>query len=96
MNHRTTTGLLTAGALAASLLLTGCSSSESYNDKTDHCAKAIKDRPDGDKAKPKACAGVTADDYDTLNLGNLLTSSGLVDDNGNVDMNKLIDPTFTP
>lgn len=88
-------GAALAIATAGLLLLAGCSS-ESYNTKTDHCAAAIKDRPAGDKSKPKACDGIKQDDYDTLNVAAGLTKNGIVDSDGNVDLDKLLSPADTP
>jgi hypothetical protein len=74
----------------------GCAGGESYSDKTDHCASALKVRTAGDTSKPKECEGVKDDDYQTLVVANSLHSSGVVDDDGNVDLDKLLSPTDTP
>jgi hypothetical protein len=96
MYRRIASAAVAALAVAALALTAGCSGGESYSDKTDHCAKALKDRASGDTGKPKACAGVKDDDYSTLVVANTLHGSGVVDDDGNVDLGKLLSPTDTP
>lgn len=92
--RRTTTAVLAALLLAGSVA--GCSDNKSYEEITADCAKALKARPEGDKAKPDACEGVKKDDYDALVLSSVLEGSGLVKD-GEVDTDKLLeDATATP
>lgn len=87
----------TAFLLACLLALAGCSSGPSYDDVVEDCVAALKARPEGDKAKPKACKDVKEDDYSTIVMGMTLDDMGVVDDDGNVDMGKLIDEaTATP
>lgn len=88
MRYRAATATL---LLAAGLALAGCSSGPSYNEKAHRCSQAIAARPDGDKAKPKACNAVKAGDYDTLNVSHAIDQSGLLDSNGNIDVSKLTD-----
>lgn len=88
-------GLAVIAAVTLAFVVS-CGGGESYNDKTDHCASALKARPSGDTAKPKECSGVKDDDYQTLLLANTLHGSGVVDDDGNVDLDKLLSPTDTP
>lgn len=94
MRHRVyaAAGLLAAACLA----LTACGGGPSYQQKTDRCAKAIAAKAADDKTKPKACDGISDDDYTTLNVGHVIDKSGVVDDNGNVDLDKLLSPTATP
>jgi hypothetical protein len=87
----------TAVLLACLLALAGCSSGKSYDDAVEDCVAALKARPEGDKAKPNACEDVKEDDYTTIVMGLTLDDMGVVDDDGNVDMDKLLDEaTATP
>jgi hypothetical protein len=89
MFHRRRTAAA-AALLAAGLLTAACGGGSSYSDKAEACARAIAARPAGDSAKPKACEAITDDDYATLNEAHELRSAGVVDDNGNVDLDKLL------
>ena len=94
MRHTTT-------LLLAALLLTGaavgCSSEKSYDDVVADCTQALKDRADGDKAKPAACKGVKDDDYTALLMSQVLDDNGWTDENGDVDMGELLeDSTSQP
>lgn len=86
-HHRTA---VAAVLLAAGLLTAACGGGSSYNDKADACAKAINARAAGDTTKPKVCKAITDDDYATLNVAHQLRSQGVVDDDGNVDLDKLL------
>jgi hypothetical protein len=80
--------LIAAAVIATTaLLLTSCG--QTYEEKTEACAEALKDPTI--KGKPSACEGVTKDDYDTLRLAQALEDSGFVDDDGEIDMNKLLE-----
>ena len=85
----------TTALLAATLLLAGgavgCSDEKSYEEITADCAAALKDRAEGDKAKPEACEGVKEDDYQTLLMSQVLEDTGMVKD-GEVDMDKMLNP----
>jgi hypothetical protein len=84
--------------LAACLLLagaTGCSSEKSYDDTVTDCVTALKDRPDGDKAKPDACADVKDDDYTALLMSQVLDDNGWTDENGDPDMGKILEDSTT-
>lgn len=85
----------TAVLLACALLLTGaavgCSSEKSPDEIAKECVTAIKARPDGDKAKPKACEGLSDDDYQALLMLHVLEDGGWVDKDGNVDVDKLLE-----
>lgn len=85
--------------LAAALLLAGTAvgCSKSYDETVKDCVSALKERADGDKSKPDACDGVKDDDYSALVVSQALEGSGWVDENGDVDMEKLLnDATATP
>ncbi|MEU9273065.1 hypothetical protein AB0E04_48000 [Streptomyces sp. NPDC048251] len=83
--------LLLAGTVA------GCSSEKSYDDTVAACVTALKDRADGDKAKPDACKDVKDDDYTALLMSQVLDDNGWVDETGGVDMGKILeDSTSQP
>lgn len=86
--RRTTTVLLTT--LLALAGVAGCSAEKSYEQLTADCAAALKDRAEGDKAKPGACEGVKEDDYQTLLMSQVLEDTGMVKD-GEVDLDKMLD-----
>lgn len=71
---------------AAILTTAGCG--KSYDDYANECADALAHHV---KGKPEACEHISQDDYTTLRLAQALTDSGIVDDDGNVDMGKLLD-----
>lgn len=69
----------------------------SYDDTVAACTRALEHRADGEKAKPGACKDVKQDDYDALLVGQVLKDSGVVDDDGNVDLRRLVDdPSAQP
>ncbi len=83
--------LLCAGAAV------GCSSEKSYDDTVKDCVTALKERAAGDKDKPSACEGVKDKDYTALVMSQVLDDNGWTDENGDVDMDKLLDDaTATP
>ncbi|MFE9309505.1 hypothetical protein ACIQCF_04560 [Streptomyces sp. NPDC088353] len=92
---RRRTVLITAAAVAVAAIVAGLAvwlSQPSYNDIVDGCAKALKEQyKKGGKGKPDACKDVKADDYETLDIAAILRDSGWVDDDGNADMNKILD-----
>ena len=64
----------------------------SYGTIAKNCAHALEVRPDGDQAKPEDCEGLSEDDYQTLLMSHVLTDDlGWVDENGNVDREKMLD-----
>lgn len=86
-------------ALLAALLAVGggagCSSEKSYEDITADCVQALKDRPEGDTGKPKACEDVKEDDYQTLLMSHILEKEGLVKD-GKANPEKLLEDAGQP
>lgn len=89
--HRTATALLAAALLLAGGAV-GCSSEKSQDEIAKDCVAALKARPDGDKAKPKDCEGLSDDDYQTLLMSHVLQDDlGWVDGDGNVDKEKMLD-----
>ncbi|MEU7416724.1 hypothetical protein [Streptomyces antibioticus] len=93
--RRTTTILLATLLLAGAAV--GCSSEKSYDEVVADCTQALKDRADGDKAKPDACEDVKKDDYTALLMSQVLDDNGWTDENGDVDMGKILeDSTSTP
>ncbi|MGW0626448.1 hypothetical protein [Streptomyces sp. NPDC002758] len=83
------------GALAAALIAIGvvsCSNEKSQDEIAKDCVAALKVRADGDKKKPKDCEGLSEDDYQTLLMSHVLTDDlGWVDEDGNVDREKMLD-----
>ncbi|WP_435610047.1 hypothetical protein [Streptomyces sp. C10-9-1] len=75
--------LLGAGAMA------GCS--QSYEDTVNGCVAALKDRAEDATGRPAACDGVKDDDYTALTISQHLKDGGWVDENGDVDMEKLLE-----
>lgn len=89
----------TTALLATVLLLAGATvgCSKSYDETVNDCVAALKERPAADDAKPDACEGVKEDDYTELTISQHLKDSGWVDENGDVDMGKVLeDATETP
>jgi hypothetical protein len=85
--------------LAAVLLLAGATAgcSKSYDDTVNDCVAALKERPAGNDTKPDACEVVKEDDYTELTISQHLEDNGWVDENGDVDMGKILeDATETP
>lgn len=74
-----------AVVLTAGLLVAGCSSGASYDDKVSACEKAIKAGDADGASTPAPCQKISADDYGTLRVRHL------VDNNGQVDLSKLFD-----
>ncbi|MFF3675877.1 hypothetical protein ACFYYS_18115 [Streptomyces sp. NPDC002120] len=84
MRTRTITVLL-----AATLLLAGCSGEPSYDESVEQCVKAVKARPEGDKAKPKPCEPLKEDDYTLVVMNKVMGDLGWTDKNGRFDKEKL-------
>lgn len=69
----------------------------SYNDIVAACARALEQRADGDTDRPAECRDVTDDDYDALAISQVLKDSGVVDEDGNVDLRRVLDdPSIQP
>ncbi|MDX2520575.1 MULTISPECIES: hypothetical protein [Streptomyces] len=88
----------TACLLAATLLLAsaavGCS--KPYEDTVADCAAALKDRPKDDGGKPDACEDVKEDDYSALLMSQTIDDLGWIDENGEVDKNKMLEDATQP
>lgn len=82
-------------ALAAAALLlatlTACSSGPTYDESVELCRTALIERPEGEKAKPKACEPLKEDDYDTVNMSVVIDRLGWTDEDGNFDRNKMLE-----
>ncbi|MGW0599945.1 hypothetical protein ACWD11_22715 [Streptomyces sp. NPDC002776] len=84
-------------ALAGALLVlaaatAGCSSDKSEEEIAVDCQQALADGATATKTeRPEACEGLTQDDYDALLMSQALQDSGVVDDDGNVDVDELLD-----
>ena len=89
--RRTTTALL-AGCLLLGGGTAGCS--KSYGDVVKDCVAALKERPEGEKAKPDACEDVKQDDYDALLMNQVLGDLGWTDEDGKFDKNKMLEDTL--
>ena len=93
MRRRTT--LITTAAVGVAGLGTGLGlwlAQPSYNDIVKGCQKALTAQyKAGGKGKPSACKDVKQDDYDALAVEQVLRNSGVVDDDGNVDLNRVLD-----
>ncbi|MFC0844457.1 hypothetical protein ACFH04_12190 [Streptomyces noboritoensis] len=77
--------VLCAAALAA------CGSDKPSDDEIAHnCAKAVKERAEGDKSKPAACNGLGDDDYTALLVSKSMDDLGWLDDNGDFDPNRML------
>ena len=85
--HRTTILLATCLLLAGAAV--GCS--KSYDEIVNDCVAALADRTEGDTAKPDACEDVKDDDYTALTVSQMLDDNGWVDENGDVDMGKILE-----
>lgn len=89
----------TIALLAVCLLFAGgaVGCSKSYDEKVEDCVAALKERPEGDKAKPDACKGVKDDDYTALLMSQVLDDNGWTDEDGDPDMGKILeDSTLQP
>ncbi|MEU4142310.1 hypothetical protein [Streptomyces parvulus] len=83
--------LVVAGAVAGLVLWL---SQPSYDEIADTCLTALKERPEGVKAKPEACDGLTKEDYDALALSQVLGDLGWADDEGRFDKNRMLEGTL--
>lgn len=84
---RTRTALI-AVLLALAAVTAGCGKSEAQ--KQADCADAINDTSTVTH-RPAACSDLSKDDYSALLMDYGLTKSGVFDDDGNVDLQKLLD-----
>ncbi|MCX4786479.1 hypothetical protein OG369_09875 [Streptomyces sp. NBC_01221] len=88
MRTRTTAAAITAGLLLV-VTLTACGKSE--DEIAADCQKALAAGATTTKTeRPDACEGLSQDDYDALVISQGLKDSGVIDDDGNVDMNELL------
>ncbi|WP_069173487.1 hypothetical protein [Streptomyces griseus] len=93
--HRRTIAILAAAVIAGAVTgLVIWLSQPSYDDIADNCVAALKERADGDKAKPKACDGLTDDDYDALLMSHIMGDLGWLDDEGRFDKNRMLEDTL--
>ncbi|MYR45073.1 hypothetical protein [Streptomyces sp. SID5910] len=84
----------TATAVSVLGLITGLFvwlSQPSYDDIVKDCATALDKRADGSNTVPNACEDVKEEDYDTLRMAEIIDDLGWVDDEGNVDKNKMLE-----
>lgn len=85
--RNTATAILLACLLAGGAV--GCA--KSYDEIVTDCAATLKERPEGDAAKPDACEDVKDKDYETLVLSEAIDDLGWVDDEGNIDENEILE-----
>ena len=88
---RTTTTLTLTALLLAGTATAGCSSQPTKEEIAEQCAAAIKARPEGDTAKPKACKGLSDHDYAAIVFSHVARKKGWIDKDGNPDMGKVLD-----
>ncbi|MFG2137720.1 hypothetical protein [Streptomyces sp. NPDC048650] len=87
MRIRTT--VVAVAVLAGLSGLAGCS--QSYEDLTEDCLQALKDRDEGDKGKPDECEGVKTSDYLDLVMSVAIDDLGWTGEDGKFDKDKLLD-----
>ncbi|MFF7603807.1 hypothetical protein [Streptomyces parvulus] len=63
----------------------------SYDEIADNCLTALKERPEGGKAKPEVCDGLTKEDYDALALSQVLGDLGWTGNEGRFDKNRMLE-----
>jgi hypothetical protein len=87
-----------AAAVATAVLLAlgvaGCGSGDGPKTQDEiaaQCVPALKARAEGDGSKPKACEGLTEENYDTLVIAIALEDVGLIDENGEVNLDALLE-----
>ncbi|MEV6782732.1 hypothetical protein [Streptomyces sp. NPDC051098] len=69
----------------------------SYDEITDDCYAALKERAEGDKEKPGECKEVKEDDYTAMVMSIVADDPGWIDENGDVDQNEILkDAIETP
>ncbi|MGW7073076.1 hypothetical protein ACWGII_40280 [Streptomyces sp. NPDC054855] len=83
---RTRTAISIAAALLAALTACGKSDAEVQAD----CKKAIVEASTVTN-RPAACDDLSEDDYKALLIARTLRDGGVVDDNGDVDLRRLVD-----
>ncbi|MEU0459188.1 hypothetical protein ABZ322_40990 [Streptomyces sp. NPDC006129] len=87
MRTRTT---ITAIALLLAAL-TACGSGKSEEEIAADCQKALTTATDATKTnRPGACEGLSQEDYNDLLMSQALKDSGLVDQDGNVNPDELL------
>ncbi|MFB6772413.1 hypothetical protein [Streptomyces sp. NPDC056337] len=94
---RRTIAVIVAAAVVVAGAVTGLVlwlSQPSYDEIADNCLTALKERPEGVKAKPEACDGLTKEDYDALALSQVLGDLGWTDEEGRFDKNRMLEDTL--
>lgn len=81
---------LTAALLALAALTAACGKSE--EEIAADCQKALANSTTATKTdRPEACKGLSEDDYSALLIAQGLRDTGVIDEDGNVDMEELLD-----
>lgn len=86
--------LIAASSVAVAGGITGAViwlSQPSYDDIVRECATALDKRADDSDTVPDACEDVKDEDYDTLRMAETIDDLGWIDDEGNVDKNKMLE-----
>ncbi|WP_409469075.1 hypothetical protein [Streptomyces sp. HC307] len=79
-----------AALLALAALTAACGKSE--EEIAADCQKALANTTVGvGDERPEACEGLSEDDYNALVISQGLRDSGVIDENGDVDMGELLD-----
>ncbi|WP_171117806.1 MULTISPECIES: hypothetical protein [unclassified Streptomyces] len=79
-----------AALFALAALTAACGKSE--EEIAEDCQKVLATTTvDLKDDRPEACEGLSQDDYEALVFSQRLQDSGLIDENGDVDMSELLD-----
>lgn len=88
MRTRTT---IAAGVLLLAVL-TACGSDKSEEEIAVDCQKALAKSTAGatEKDRPEACEGLPQEDYEALLMSEAMKDTGVIDEDGNVDLDELL------
>lgn len=89
--------MLAAAVVAVAAGITGLViwlAQPSYDDIAENCVAALKERAEGDTAKPEVCEGLAEDDYDALLLSHIMGDLGWTDEEGRFDKNRMLEDTL--
>ena len=92
--RRRTVWIILSAAVVTALVVAGAVvwfNAKAYDDTVAACARALEQRADCETARPSECRDVKQDDYDALAIAQVLKDSGMVDDDGNVDLGRVLD-----
>ena len=86
--------IILSAAVVAAIVIAGAVvwfNAKAYDDTVAACARALEQRADGDSTRPAECEDVTDGDYDAMAVAQVLKDSGVVDEDGNVDLGRVLD-----